>query len=229
VELAPRLPDDRRSRIGNVAIRPIAAYYGAFTANQKRAAGKRPKSICAWLSRSNFVDWKREIAIAHLVKQKVAEVDTAGLWLHPFPGVAASETDVISLEALLGVSLDSKLREFLLHANGWRSLLHSIDVFSVEDFRDGERKHRADELLESLEDTQDLCEFRPDELMPFAVSTEDIDVFVISRKESHAPGRVLWFAGGLVESYPDFDEWFLAMVDYNRRQYGKLAGLTDLN
>lgn len=175
------------------------------------------------------MDWKREIAVAHLVKQKVAEVDAAALWLHPFPEVAASETDIIALEKFLGTPLDSKLRSFLLHANGWRSLFHSIDVFSVSDFRDGERKHRAEDILESLEDTHDLCEFRPDELMPFAVSTDDIDVFVISKEESPAPGRVLWFAGGLVDSFPNFEEWFLAMVDYNREQYDELAGSNKLN
>lgn len=175
------------------------------------------------------MDWKREIAIANLVKQKVAEVDTAGFWLHPFPEVAASETDVTALEALLGTSLDSNLRAFLLHANGWQSFYQSTDIFSVADFRGGRRKDRADELLESLEDTQQLCDFRPDELMPFAVSADDIDVFMISRNDSHAPGRVLWFAGGLVDVFPNFDEWFLAMVDYNRRQYGKLVGLNGLN
>lgn len=175
------------------------------------------------------MDWKREIAIAHLVKQKVAEVDTAGLWLHPFPAVAANEADVMALESFLGAGLNSKLRAFLLHANGWPSFLHSIDVFSVSDFANGERKSRAEVLLESLGDTQDLCDFRTDELMPFAVSADDIDVFAIFAEDSPAPGRVLWFAGGLVDSFPDFDEWFLAMVDYNRRQYGKLAGLDERN
>ena len=65
--------------------------------------------------------------------------------------------------------------------------------------------------------------------MPFAVSADDTDVFLISREDSHAPGRVLWFAGGLVESFPDFGEWFLAMIDYNRRQYGKLVGSNCMN
>ncbi|MEN3747713.1 SMI1/KNR4 family protein [Sphingomonas sp. HF-S3] len=98
------------------------------------------------------MDWKREIGIAHLVKQKVAQVDTACLWPHPLPEVAASDTDLISLEAHLGVSLDPKLRTFLLHADGWRSFYQSVDVFGLNDFRGGERKHRAEILLETLED-----------------------------------------------------------------------------
>lgn len=168
------------------------------------------------------MDWKREIAIAHLVKQKVAEADVEAIWLHPFPEVAANESDVVNLESELGHSLDRNLREFLLHANGWKSFFHSIDVFGTYDFLSGERHQRAAALMSTLENLRELCGFEQSELIPFAVSRDDIDIFAISTPLSSDPGKVLWFAGGVVDQFSDFNEWFLSMIDYNRRQYEQL-------
>jgi hypothetical protein len=32
------------------------------------------------------------------------------------------------------------------------------------------------------------------------------------------PGVVIWFAGEEIDRFFDFDEFFLAMVEYNRRE-----------
>lgn len=168
------------------------------------------------------MDCEREIAIAHLVKQKVAEVDISGLWSHPFPEMAASERNVSEVEGKLGFELDENLREFLIHANGWKSFFQSVDIFGCEDYLGGPRHERASALLSSLEDLQDICGFELTDFMPFAVSSDDIDVFAITRSTSRTPGKVFWFAGGLVDQFSDFNEWFLSMVDYNRRQFQKL-------
>ncbi len=77
-------------------------------------------------------------------------------------------------------------------------------------------------LLMSLEDLKELCGFALSDLLPFAVSTDDIDVFAISKPTTSSPGKVFWFAGGVIDQFPDFNEWFLSMVDYNRRQFQKL-------
>jgi hypothetical protein len=174
------------------------------------------------------VDWKREIAIAHLVKQKVAEADIAGIWKHPFPEVAATEWSVSKAESELGFELNEEIRDFLLHADGWNSFFHSVDVFGVKDFLAGFRYDRAMELLKSLEDVQDVCGLEISELLPFAVSAEDIDVFVMSKPNTASPGKVFWLAGGLVEEFSDFNEWFLTMVDHNREQYQELMKKNDL-
>ena len=174
------------------------------------------------------MDWKREISIAHLVKQKVAEVDAVGLWAHPFPNVAANEAEVIGLEENLGFSLDENMRQFLLHANGWKSFFQSIDIFGCEDFITGDIHNRSEKILSSLENLKELCGFDASDLIPFAVSSDDIDVFVISKSTSSTPGKVFWFAGGLVDQFPDFNEWFLSMVDYNRRQFQKMREQSDI-
>jgi hypothetical protein len=181
-------------------------------------------SQTTFVSGVSTMDWKREILIAHMVRQKNAEADQASLWEYPFPEVAASTEQIDSTEKMLGFSLDLELRQFLLHANGWHSFFQTIDLFSAEDLVQGARFDRANALLQSLESLQELCGFRREELTPIAVAMEDIDVFVISTPNSTNPGKVFWLAGQVIDEFTGFDEWFLAMVDYSRHQYRQLIG-----
>lgn len=169
------------------------------------------------------MNWKQELVIAHLVKQKTAEVDVDHLWENTLPEVAASQEQLRSLEVRLGYALDPQHREFLLHANGWQAFMQYVDIFSVDDFIGGPRAVRATELIESLEPLDSLCGFGKGDLLPIAVSSIDIDVMVMTRPHTTTPGKVLWFAGGVVDIFVGFDEWFLAMVDYNRQEYQRLA------
>ncbi|BES72293.1 hypothetical protein RE428_33110 [Marinobacter nanhaiticus D15-8W] len=49
------------------------------------------------------MDWKREIGIAHLIKQKIAEVDEERLWEHCYPEMAASPRAIEDAEAPIGI------------------------------------------------------------------------------------------------------------------------------
>lgn len=169
------------------------------------------------------MDWKRELVIAHLVKQKIAEVDAEGLWENTLPEVAATEEELRALEARLGYALNSQHRAFLLHANGWRAFKNHIDIFGVGDFVGGPSAARATALIESLEPLKELCGFDKSDMLPIAVSSDDIDVMLMTRPHATTPGKVLWLAGGLVDTFSGFDEWFLAMVDYNRLNYQYLV------
>lgn len=169
------------------------------------------------------MDWKRELVIAHLVKQKIAEADVDGLWENTLPEVAASPDQLSALEEALGYTLHPQHREFLSHANGWRALMQRIDVFGTDDFMGGPRAERAVMLVESLHDLKELCGFSEREVLPIAVSSSDIDVMVMTRPGTATPGRVIWLAGGVVDTFAGFDDWFLAMVDYNRQEYQRLV------
>lgn len=169
------------------------------------------------------MDWKRELVIAHLVKQKIAEADVDGLWENTLPEVGASEDQVHTLEAQLGYELDPQHREFLLHANGWLAFKQHVDVFGVDDFTGGPRAARAVGLIDSLHDLRALCGFGESDVLPIAVSSDDIDVMIMTRQHTSTPGKVIWLAGGVVETFGGFDEWFLAMVDYNRHEYQRLV------
>lgn len=171
-----------------------------------------------------MIDWKREIAIAHLVKRKLAEVDSGDLWAHHFPEVGAAEETIRSAEHALGFSLDAEHRAFLGHADGWKAFVQDFDVFGVADLLGGPRHQRALEMLGSLEDLKSLCGFERSELLPLALSAANIDLFAITRPDSACPGLVLWLAGGVIDRFPSFSEWFLAMVDYNRREFQRMTG-----
>ena len=169
------------------------------------------------------MDWKRELVIAHLVKQKIADVDVDGLWENTLPEVAATEEQLQALEGRMGYGLDPQHRAFLRHSNGWRAFKQRVDVFGIDDFVGGPRAARAAALVESLEPLETLCGFGKLDLLPIAVSLDDIDVMVMTRPHTTKPGKVLWLAGGLIDTFAGFDEWFLAMVDYNRLSYQRLV------
>src|SRR5262250_427620 len=106
------------------------------------------------------MDWKREIAIAQLVKQKVAEADTRHFWSHGSPAAPATEDAIVRVEKSLGIVLDREHRGFLKHADGWESFFQDVDIFGTADLVGGIRHSRAVDLLESLVDLKGMCGFR---------------------------------------------------------------------
>ena len=67
-----------------------------------------------------------------------------------------------------------------------------------------------------------MCGLGKHQLLPIAVSADDIDVMLMPKPDTECTGKIFWFAGGLIETFVGFDEWFLAMVDYNRQEYQRL-------
>lgn len=169
------------------------------------------------------MDWKRELVIAHLVKQEIAKIDFDGLWENTLPEVRASEEQVQFLESKLGYSVDPQYRAFLIHANGWRSFSQFIDIFGVDDLVGSARSARAIELTETLEPLEPLCGFGKNDLIPIAASSNDIDLMLMTRPHTSDPGKVFWFAGGLIDTFTGFDEWFLSMFDYLRLAHQRLV------
>lgn len=123
----------------------------------------------------------------------------------------------------LGYKLDPKYRAFLQHANGWRCFVNNVDVFGVNDLTGGEKADRATRLIDALEPLDQLCDYGRADLLPVAGSSDDIDVMLMTRPHTATPGTVFWFAGGLIETFSAFDEWFLAMVDCNRLNFQRLV------
>lgn len=61
-------------------------------------------------------------------------------------------------------------------------------------------------------------------VIPIGSSKADMDVFIlVSERSSKNAGEVLWLAGSEVERYPDFREFFEAMVNYNAELAQRLA------
>lgn len=167
-------------------------------------------------------DWKERIAVMALVKQKLAEADTEGLWEYHLPRVAASEDRVREVEAHLGQALDPSYRAFLRHADGWPALYQTVDLFGSEDLLGGERFRHAEEMLGYLEDEMPDGTRTRGHLLPVAASPVDLDLFVMTRFSSAKPGTVIWLAGSEIDRFPSFDQYFLAMIDYNRAEIQNL-------
>lgn len=163
------------------------------------------------------IDWKQAIVELVLVKQELAESDTKRLWPHKLPAVAASETRLAEVEAHLGEALDPTFRAFLLCADGWLAFYQTVDLFGSDDLLGSNRFHYATKMLGYVAETV-LTQggLRREELLPIAVSAADLDLFVMTSGSASRPGTVIWLAGSEVDRFAGFEEFFLAMVDYNR-------------
>jgi SMI1-KNR4 cell-wall len=164
-----------------------------------------------------MTEWKQRIVELVLVKQKLAELGSKGLWQHRLPSVAATEGRLKSVEAHLGEALDPDYRAFLLHGDGWLAFYQTVDLFGSDDLMGNHRFHRATEMLRNVDDSVLISGgLRREDLLPIAASPVDLDLFVMTRRSASPPGMVVWLAGSEIDRFPSFDEYFIAMVDYNR-------------
>jgi hypothetical protein len=165
-----------------------------------------------------LIDWPSEIVKGVLVHQRLRELDVKGMWEYPLPEVAASEDEISGAERGLGYSLDPEYRRFLQHANGWRSFYQHVDILGTSGLVRGVVAEAARSYLDEVE--PDL--FAEDtgldisEVLPVAASAGQLDTFLLGLPGSPRPGVVVWYAGQLIETFPDFDEFYLSMLDYNR-------------
>jgi hypothetical protein len=169
-------------------------------------------------------DWKTEIAVGWKVLQAVKDADHEGLWSYHLPRVAAGEQEIRDTEKIIGFSIDPMYRAFLGYANGWPDFNHSTDLFGTNELRGGRLMDRAKEILSVIcEEVWNGNQISACDVLPLAVSKDSIDVFAIVKPSRESSGQVIWFAGEVVERFVNFDEFFLAMVDYNRLQLKRFA------
>jgi hypothetical protein len=168
-------------------------------------------------------DWKKDIAIAWCVQNETAKLDKDNLWEYYLPKLAATEKALAETEAVLGYNLDPRYREFLSYANGWRCFLQRIDLFGTTELRGGCPMPEACLALDEI-DSELLAKSKLvwSDLLPIGFSSEQSDVFALLKPSSANPGTIVWFAGYEIERFPRFDDFFSAMVDYNRLRFERL-------
>lgn len=166
-----------------------------------------------------MIDWTKSVVEMVLIRQVLQDLDTRHLWQYHLPKVAATEEELLAVEARLGEPLDPEYRSFLRCAGGWPGFYQSVDLFGPSDFMDGPRFHQALALLSLIEDTV-LVEvgLTREDLLPIAATPIDLDLFVMARRSTSCPGTVIWLAGREIDRFPNFREYFLAMMDYNRQE-----------
>jgi len=168
-------------------------------------------------------DWKKAIITMIQVKQEVIKHDKIGLWHQHLPAVAATDKQIEKVEEILGFNIDNSYKNFLKFSNGWKAVYQTVDLFGTDELSGSPIMDYAFKLLKELEeDIITPMGYRLDELLPIAATFEDIDIFVLTKPSSPEPGIVIWFAGGEIDRFSNFSEYFLAMIDYNRLEVERL-------
>ena len=162
-------------------------------------------------------DWKQQIAIAWMIKQAMMELDVNHIYAYHLPEIAASPAELQEAENALGFCLNAGYKAFLQCANGWKRFLQNTDLFGTHDLASGPGHDVGQFNLGMLPDSvlKESGVLRND-LLPIAASNRDRDLCVMLGPNSSAPGTVIWFGGEEIDRFPSFDDYFLAMLEYNR-------------
>lgn len=168
-----------------------------------------------------MTNWK--LLITHLVsiKSQIDDLDKNRIWRYHLPNVAASQSQIDQLTRKLNRAIPEEYLDFLKTANGWKCFLQDIDLLGTED-RFGE-KYIATLNAEffDLGEAQ-IAGIDKNNLLPIAVNISDRDLFFIVLAPQERFGEVIWFAGDIIESFPNFTEYFQSMIVYNERELRKL-------
>lgn len=171
------------------------------------------------------MNWKDEIVKLVYVKQALAAVDESGLWPHYLPNLGANQESISQTEKAVGFKIDSEYSNFLQLADGWNGFYQTVDLFGTSDLAGSEKAQYATSILNVIDDVAiKESGFQRQELFPIAVTSQDKDIFAMTKPSSQTPGAVVWFSGGVVAKFPNFGEFFLAMVDYNREEIEYFKG-----
>lgn len=160
------------------------------------------------------VDWKVEIAKMFYAKQALHRTDKEELWPWHLPEVAATEDELATTEDELGFSIDPEYRDFLRHANGWKGFFHDIDLFGTFELKNVTKNTKVSKILKGMGYSLARTNVSRDAIFPIGVSRNDIDLFTIVRHSLNQSGEVIWFAGGEIDRFQSFTDFFLAMIEH---------------
>lgn len=160
-------------------------------------------------------DWKLNIVTLVYVRDQLMKADKEQVWEYYWPEVAATKNELRAIQKKLNINLSKEYQDFLLHANGWECFFQNIDLFGTSDFDSNKMAYARELLSVEMVYNEDLQEMK-DYLFPIAVSRDDMDLFVMVLKKGDRFGEVIWLAGGEIDKYESFTEFFLAMIEYNK-------------
>ncbi|MGW9480762.1 hypothetical protein ACWGRK_21570 [Saccharomonospora azurea] len=120
--------------------------------------------------------------------------------------------------------MDPEYADFLRHADGWPAVLQDIDLFGTGDYG-SDAYMEAEELVRVIEDEAEIKRGEGfSRLIPIGASRTDIDILVMPcMAESKRPAEIIWLAGGEVERYRTFSEFFRGMIAENHAEADALA------
>lgn len=120
--------------------------------------------------------------------------------------------------------VDLEHADFLRHSDGWPAILQDIDLFGAAEFCDAAYAD-AEELVRVVEDEMVIERGEgSSRFVPIGASRTGIDILVMPRiADRTRPAAVIWLAGGVVERYGTFSEFFRGMIAENHAEADALA------
>lgn len=161
--------------------------------------------------------WKERLVEMLIVRNELYKADKGQLWEYHYPEEAAEVSEVLLSQEKLQIKLSQDYIDFLLCANGWKCFYQLVDLFGTKDF-EAESMSLAKMLLNTeLENDKSLNDIK-EYLFPIAVSRTDKDLFVMVLIEGREYGQIIWLAGGEIERFLSFSDFFEAMIEYNKEE-----------
>lgn len=167
--------------------------------------------------------WKNRIVEMLLVRNELYEEDKKQLWEYHYPEVATEISEIMFVQEKLKIKLSEEYINFLLCANGWKCFYQLVDLFGTKDF-EAESMIHAKMLLNAELKYNELLYNIKDYLFPIAVSRTDKDLFVMVLVEGEEYGQIIWLAGGEIERFSSFCDFFEAMIEYNKEELEDMIG-----
>ncbi|MFJ6822975.1 hypothetical protein ACIQRJ_21535 [Streptomyces niveus] len=169
-------------------------------------------------------DWSALFAEMETAKRRLAASDREGLWRHQSRQSPAESERIADISTVTHCPVDPEYADFLLHADGWPAILQDIDLFGTEDFG-GAAYIEAEGLVRVIEDEVEIE--RGDDfsrLIPIGASRTDIDILVMPcARVANRLAPVIWLAGGEIERYRTFSDFFRGMIAENHAEADSLA------
>lgn len=159
--------------------------------------------------------WKKRLAEMLMIRNELYKADKGQLWEYYYPEVAAELSEILLVQEKLQIKLSQDYIDFLLCANGWRCFYQLVDLFGTKDF-ESESMSLAKMLLNTELEYDELLNDIREYLFPIAVSRTDKDLFVMVLTEGREYGQIIWLAGGEIERFLSFSDFFEAMIEYNK-------------
>lgn len=110
--------------------------------------------------------------------------------------------------------MDPEHRAFLSYANGWPDFHQVTDLLSLEGIRDLRKQILDSSSSDSADEELSEDVYQVTDLLPIAASGEDIDIFVMPIIDKQVQSEVIWLAGGEIDRYSSFVEFFASMIEY---------------
>mgnify|MGYP001046789906 CR=1 FL=1 len=160
-------------------------------------------------------EWKKLIVILVHIRSQLMEADKEKLWEYHLPGLATTKDKIEKVQKKINLCLSEEYKEFLLCANGWPCFYQMVDLFGTNELMSDKMLRALKMLSYECENNNELLEINK-YLLPVAVSRTDMDLFVMVLKTGRRFGEIIWLAGGEIDRFESFKDFFKAMIEYNK-------------